>query len=363
MLNFPRWKLWGICLLCLGLVVPTSLPALAHARMSGSGGAADADQGPAGGTQLLFEGDVREVARQRGEQMEDVLRGALQRDGVAFSRMEASNGEVRFLVDNAAQLRRAETIARNQIGPLTDPGGSAWTVQATGGRQIVVRQTAAGVNDGTRQAMAVSREVIARRIEALGMPAPVVLLQGANRILVRVPATQAPEAVKRLIVRTGRLEFKLVEVDSVPCNARRRPGIQFLPSDELPAGTCLGVQSRAMISGEQIADANQTHDDQNRVAVRIRFDVEGSQRFAQVTQANVGRRFAIILDNRVVSAPMINEPILGGVAEIAGSFTVESANALAISLRSGRLPVEFHLVDERSIGANIRPNGATAAND
>jgi preprotein translocase subunit SecD len=331
--------------------------------MSGSGGTADADQGPAGATQLLFEADVREVARQRGEQMEDVLRGELRRNGVPFSQMQASNGEVRFLVDSPVQLRQAETIARNQIGAQTDSGRPAWTVQAAGDRQIVVRQTGTGVNDGIRQAMEVSREVIARRIEALGMLTPTVLLQGANRILIRVPATQDSEAVKSLIVRTGRLEFKLVEVDSVPCIAPRRPGIQFLPSDELPAGTCLGVQSRAMISGEQIADANQTHDDQNRVAVQVRFNVQGSQRFAQVTQANVGRRFAIILDNRVISAPMINEPILGGVAEIAGGFTVENANALAISLRSGRLPVEFHLVDERSIGANIRPDGATAANN
>ncbi len=115
----------------------------------------------------------------------------------------------------------------------------------------------------------------------------------------------------------------------------------------------MGVVSRAMINGEQIADANQNYDDQNRVAVQLRFNVQGSQRFASVTQANVHRRFAIILDNRILSAPVINEPILGGTASIAGSFTVESANALAISLRSGRLPVELHVVDERSVSAEL----------
>jgi preprotein translocase subunit SecD len=216
-----------------------------------------------------------------------------------------------------------------------------------------MRLTDAGANESIRQTMESARDVIDRRINALGTLEPTIIQQGANRILVQVPGMQDPEALKQLIGRTARLEFKLVQVDTVPCNTPRRPGIQFLPSDELPAGTCIGVSSRAMISGEQIADANQNYDDQNRVAVQVRFNVQGSQRFAQVTQQNVRRRFAIILDNRVISAPVINEPILGGTASIAGSFTVESANALAISLRSGRLPVELHTVDERSVSAEL----------
>jgi preprotein translocase subunit SecD len=198
-----------------------------------------------------------------------------------------------------------------------------------------------------------ARDVIDRRINALGTLEPTIVAQGANRILVQVPGMQDPEALKRLIGRTARLEFKLVQVDGLPCNSPRRPGTQYLPSDELPAGTCMGVESRAMINGEQIADARQDYDQQNRVAVQVSFNTQGSQRFARVTQANVHRRFAIILDNRIISAPEINEPILGGTASIAGSFTVDSANQLAISLRSGRLPVELHVVEERTVGPDL----------
>jgi preprotein translocase subunit SecD len=358
MLNFPRWKVWGISLICLIvslMAVPSFLPANAFNQLPAAFRAIHINLGLdlAGGSQLLLEAETQDVARQKAEQMEDVLRGELRRANITISQAQATNGEVRFLVDDTAKLEEATTIARRQIGQAANFGGADWEVQVADGRQVIMRQTQAGINDGIRQAMEVARDVIDRRINALGTLEPTIITQGANRILVQVPGMQDPEALKRLIGRTARLEFKLVQVDSLPCNTPRRPGIQYLPSDELPAGACMGVESRAMINGEQIADATQNYDDQNRVAVQIRFDSQGSQRFARVTQANVRRRFAIILDNRIISAPVINEPILGGTASVAGSFTVESANSLAISLRSGRLPVELRVVDERSVSPEL----------
>src|SRR5207253_11417038 len=119
---------------------------------------------------------------------------------------------------------------------------------------------------------------------ALGAFEPTVVVQRANRILVQVPTAQDRQALVRLIGRTGRLEFKLVEVDSVRCNAPRRPGIQYLPSDEARGvGQCVGVQSRAMVSGEHIADATRTYNESGEVAVQVRFNVQGSQRIAEVT--------------------------------------------------------------------------------
>jgi preprotein translocase subunit SecD len=358
MLDFPRWKVWGISLICLILTlmsVPSFFPEHIRDQFPAFARSIHINLGLdlAGGSQLLLEAETQDVSRQRAEQMEDVLRGDLRREGIGFSQMSASNGEVRFMVDNPGQIEQAATVARRQINPIQNFGGNDWQVAVADGRQVTMRQTEAGVNEGIRQAMEVARDVIDRRINALGTLEPTIITQGANRILVQVPGMQDPEALKRLIGRTARLEFKLVEVPQTPCNTPRRPGIQYLPSDELPAGQCMGVQSRAMISGEQIADATQNYDDSNRVAVQVRFSVQGSQRFAQVTQANVRRNFAIILDNRIISAPVINEPILGGTASIAGSFTVESANQLAISLRSGRLPVELRVVDERSVDPSL----------
>jgi preprotein translocase subunit SecD len=243
---------------------------------------------------------------------------------------------------------------------------SAISQDRTGGVELVleadVRDAAeAGPGDAFGQRMAATRDVIARRIEALGPFEPRITVQGANRIHVQVPGLHNPEALKRLVGRSARLQFKLLEVDQLPCNTPPRPGIQYLPADELQAGMCMGVQRRTLLGDENIADARQEFNENGEVSITVRFDTRGGQRFAQVTQANVGRRFAIILDNRVISAPSIREPILGGSASIAGSFTVESANQLAIQLRSGRLPVALRVVEERVIGPNTRPSGAQAA--
>jgi len=369
MLSFPRWKVWGISLLCLIgvlMAVPSFLPAHIFNQLPAFARGTHINLGLdlAGGSQLLLEAETQDVSKQRAENMEDVLRGELRRASPAIpvSQLSASNGEVRFMVDNPAQLDAAVTVARRQIGQVSSFGGADWQVAVADGRQVTMRPTEAGVNESIRQAMEVARDVIDRRINALGTLEPTIITQGANRILVQVPGMQDPEALKRLIGRTARLEFKLVEIAALPCNTPRRPGIQYLPAEDLPAVTCQGVQSRAMVSGEQITDARQDYNENNEGSVRVSFNVQGSQRFAQVTQANVRRRFAIILDNRIISAPSINEPILGGTASISGSFTVESANQLAISLRSGRLPVALHVVDERSIGPNTRPTGAQAAN-
>jgi preprotein translocase subunit SecD len=361
MLNFPRWKVWGITLLCLlGVLmsIPSFLPANAFNQLPGIARAIHINLGLdlAGGSQLLLEAETQDVAKQKAEQMEDLLRGELRRasPAIAVSQMQASNGEVRFLVDNPGQIEAAATIARGRVNQVANFGGADWTVQVVDGRQIVMHQTDAGLNEGIRQAMESARDVIDRRINALGTLEPTIITQGANRILVQVPGLQDPEALKQLIGRTARLDFKLVENRNLPCNSPRRPNLQILPADELPAGSCMAVQSRAMVSGDQIADARQDFDNQTgEVAVLLNFNSEGSLRFARTTQANVGRPFAIILDNRILSAPNIREPILGGTASISGSFTVESANALSISLRSGRLPVELHVVDERSVSAEL----------
>src|SRR5205085_8893994 len=306
----------------------------------------------AGGSQLLLEAETQDVSRLKAENMEQLLTGEMNRASIP-GRFETGNGEVRFLPDNPGQINDATAVARRQINQVSNFGGADWTVAVADGRQVTMHLTDAGANEGIRQTMESARDVIDKRINALGTLEPTIITQGANRILVQVPGMQDPEALKRLIGRTARLEFKLVEEPNAPCNTPRRLGIQYLPSNELPAGRCVGVQSRAMVNGEQITDANQNYNQNNEVDVQVKFNVQGSQRFAQVTQSNVGRQFAIILDNRVISAPSIREPILGGTASIAGSFTVETANQLAISLRSGRLPVELHVVDERSVSPEL----------
>ena len=161
-----------------------------------------------------------------------------------------------------------------------------------------------------------------------------------------------------MIGKTAKLEFKLVDEQADPdqtAQNKARVGSQILPYPTNPTGLpTLAVRRLGGISGDQLVKADPTFDQQtNEPAVTIQFDSEGGQKFARMTQQNTGKLFAIILDGQVISAPVIQEPIFGGVSQISGSFTVESANQLAIALRSGALPVDLKIVEERSVGPDL----------
>jgi preprotein translocase subunit SecD len=362
MLNFPRWKVWGITLLCLIgvlLAVPSLIPTAAlPAWAIGIQQKIHFNLGLdlAGGSQLLLEAETGDVARQRLEAMEELVRREMRTNHYGIAEVSTSGGQLSFRVRNPAEVGPAATAARGLVQTIGFTGRPEWDVSVAGDR-ITMRQTQAGVDHAIDQAMATAREVIDRRINALGTLEPTIIRQGASRILVQVPGLQDPEALKTLIGRTARLDFKLVD-QNVPADqiqSGRAPiGSQILPYAEGGPNARIAVQRRAIITGEQIADAQQGFDSQDgSPVVTIRFNNAGSQRFARVTQENVNKPFAIILDNVVISAPNINEPILGGSAQIKGHFTVESANQLAISLRSGRLPVDLHVIDERSVSAEL----------
>jgi preprotein translocase subunit SecD len=211
------------------------------------------------------------------------------------------------------------------------------------------------VEASLRDAMTVARDVVRRRIDPGGTKEITVVNQGERRILVQVPGVEDPEALKQLIGQTARLEFKLVDLAADPsqvAQGRAPPGSQVLPMAD--GGGAIAVQRRIMVSGEQLVDAKQAFDPQSGApVVSITFNSAGARRFGRVTQENTGKPFAIILDDKVLSAPNINEPILGGQAQISGNFTVESANALAISLASGKLPVKLNFIEERSVGPDL----------
>jgi len=360
MLDFPRWKVWLVTLsLVVGVyyAIPSFLPERVAQQMPGwLAPQVNLGLDLAGGSHLLLEADTSGVARQRLENMEDVMRRELRSGGVRFGEMSTSEGRLSFAVSQPAQIEEATRIARTTSQPAGFGATTEWTVSAEGNR-IVMAPTESGLDTAVDDAMDTARDVIDRRINALGTLEPTIIRQGSSRIVVQVPGLQDPEALKQLIGRTARLEFKLVDLTATPeqMQSGRGPvGSQVLPYSEGGEGARIAVQRRAIITGDQIADARQGFDPQdNRPVVNITFDGTGSRRFARVTQENVGRPFAIILDNVVISAPNINEPIIGGQAQISGSFTVESANALAISLRSGRLPVELTVVEERTVGPDL----------
>ncbi|MFL6752994.1 MAG: protein translocase subunit SecD, partial [Sphingomicrobium sp.] len=361
MLEFPRWKVWlvsivvsiGILLSIPSLIGGTPLEGswpkwLPHYKIS-------LGLDLAGGSHLLLEADAQDAQKQRLQAMEDSVSTELRRDPrIEIGDISTAGGRLSFMVRDPAQLDAAVERMRTLTRPVALTGNRDWDVSVVDATRVVLTPTATGSANALKDAMGVARDVVRRRIDPQGTKEITVVTEGGNRILVEVPGVENPDQLKQLIGQTARLEFKLVDLSANPADVQRGiapPGSQVLPMAD---GTgALAVKRRVMVSGDQLTDARQGFDQNGAADIEIAFNTAGARRFGRVTQENVGKPFAIILDDKVLSAPNINEPILGGRAQITGNFTVQSAHDLAVSLASGKLPVKLNVIEERSIGPDL----------
>jgi preprotein translocase subunit SecD len=361
MLEFPRWKVWLIGLV-IALGVLLSIPSLIAGTQA-------AQYWPkwlpqyrislgldlAGGSHLLLEADQRDAQKTRVQAMEDSVSTELRRDPrIDIGDISTANGTLSFMVRDPTQVDAAVDRMRKLTQPIALTGNRDWDVQVVDSTRIVLTPTPSGTAQALKDAMSVARDVVRRRIDPSGTKEITVITEGGNRILVEVPGVEDPEALKRLIGQTARLEFKLVDLSANPQDVQqgRAPaGSQVLPMAE--GGGFIAVKRRVMVSGDQLTKATQGFDQNGRPDINITFNSAGARRFGRVTQENVGKPFAIILDDKVLSAPNINEPILGGQAQITGSFTTQSATDLAIALASGKLPVKLIPIEERTVSAEL----------
>ncbi len=361
MFDPPRWKIWGIFLtIALGIAfaIPSFFP---KGQVEGWPALAPRTQialglDLAGGSQLLLEADLADFSRQRLATMEDNVAQELRREPrIQVGDISTANGRISFILRDPSQLDAAVERLRTLTQGVGLTGTRTWDVSTQDGNRVIMNPTQQGEAQALKDAMTVARDVVRRRIDPSGTKEVTVINQGANRILVQVPGIDDPEGLKRLLGQTARLEFKLVAQNADPAQAaqgRAPPGAQLLPMAD--GSGAIAVQRRAMVSGENITSAQQTFDQQSgEPVVTIRLDTAGARRFGRVTTENVGKPFAIILDNKVLSAPRINEPILGGTSQISGGFTVESANELAVSFSAGNLPIDFNVIEERSVGPDL----------
>jgi preprotein translocase subunit SecD len=361
MLDFPRWKVWSIWLMILaGIIVaiPSMFPkeqvATWPAFLPSKQVALGLDL--AGGSQLLLEADVRDAAKQRLEAKEEEVTTELRRGEprIAIGDVSTQGGRLSFMVRDPAQLDAAVERLRTLSQPVGLSGTREWDVQVVDSTRVVMTPTEAGAEVALKNSMTVARDVVRRRIDPGGTKEVTVVNQGGRRVLVQVPGVEDPDALKALIGQTARLEFKLVDLTADPnqvAEGRAPAGSQVLPMVDGTGN--VAVKRRVMVSGEQLIDAKQTFDQDGRPVVSIKFNSAGARRFGKATQENVNKPFAIILDDKVLSAPNINEPILGGQAQISGNFTVDTANQLAISLASGKLPVKLNVIEERTVSAEL----------
>ena len=363
MLDFPTWKrvwLWGLTLVACLAALPSIFAA---ANVSWPDALPDPEVNLgldlAGGSHILLEANREQVSSQRLENMEEAVRSAMRgaEPRIRIGDVATSSGRMSFILDDPAQVDRA----RELLLPLVNGTGLTreWDLSVVDGQRFVLTPTSDGLDTAVSQAMDSATEVVRKRIDALGTREPTIIRQGDTRIVVQVPGLQDPDALKDLLGRTAKLEFKLVDQTALPTDVAAGvapPGSQIFPyvADSPFAGTSLAVRRLGGIRGDSLIDAQASVDQQtNEPIVNIRFDQQGGAKFAKLTTENVNKPFAIILDGEILSAPNINEPILGGQARISGSFTSDSANQLAIALRSGALPVDLKVIEERTVGPDL----------
>ena len=361
MLDFPRWKvlsIWAIVLLGILFSIPSLLPQSAREKWPSFLPHSTISLGLdlAGGSHLLLEADEQDLLKQRLQSMEDTVATEMGRGDprIQISGVSSSGGRISFTVTNPTQVDAAVERMRAISQPVGMTGSRDWEVGVVDLNRIILTPTKSGTQQALKDAMTVARDVVRRRIDPGGTKEITVITEGSDRILVQVPGVENPEELKRLIGQTARLEFKLVDLTADPAQVQqgRAPaGSQVLPMAD--GSGAMAVKRRVMVSGDQLTDAKQGFDQDGRPVVDITFNAAGARRFGRVTQENVNKPFAIILDDKILSAPNINEPILGGRAQISGGFTVETANELAISLASGKLPVKLNVIEERSVGPDL----------
>ena len=314
-----------------------------------------------GGSHILLEVDTNAVRKEKLEAVRDDVRRVLRDARVGYTGLVVRGNSVEVRIREGSNFDKAVDKLRELSQPLggilgSSTGQRTLDVTTEGGSLVRLTLTDPAILERVRQSVEQSIQIIERRVNELGTVEPLIQRQGVDRILVQVPGLQDPTRLKELLGKTAKLDFRMVDV-SIPAEqalqGRVPPDSEILYGTTAPKTPYL-VEKRILVSGSDLTDAQPGFDQRtNEPIVSFRFNTSGARKFAQVTQENVGKPFAIILDNQVISAPVIREPILGGSGQISGSFTVESANDLAILLRAGALPAPLTIIEERTVGPGL----------
>ncbi|AWV23533.1 Protein translocase subunit secD [Roseomonas mucosa] len=358
MLYFARWKVAAILgvialgiLLCLPNFLPSSaLPSWAQRQIS-------LGLDLRGGSYLLLEVDLNRVAHDRLEAIADGARTRLRQANIGYTAIatDEPNRRVTVRLRDPAQADTAAAQLRDLANPVTASTGATSPdieVAATGDGALNVTVTQAGLQARASGAVDQSVEIVRRRVDETGVAEALVARQGQDRVLVQLPGVDDPNRIKQLLGRTAKMTFHLLDENANPQATVPPPGTMFLTGER--DGQRYAVRRQVAVDGANLSDARASQDPQTREwVVSFTFDSVGSRRFADITRANVGRPFAIVLDDKVLTAPVIREPITGGRGQISGSFNAQSASDLAALLRAGALPAPLTVVEERTVGPEL----------
>jgi len=310
-----------------------------------------------GGAHLLAEVQVSDVYAARMESMWPEVRDALrpERATVGTIRLQPSPpDEIRVRISKPDGMAKALEVVRELARPIQNLSGIGSTdIEARAENDVIIvslseAEKIASDDRTVRQAL----EIVRRRIDEVGTREPTIQRQGADRILIQVPGIGSASELKEIIGTTAQLAFHPVVGRGSNPNAAPGVGNKIVPSlDE--EGVYYTVESAPVVTGEELTDAQPTFDQNGRPAVSFRFNTSGARKFGDYTAENIGNPFAIVLDDEVVSAPVIQSYIPGGSGIITGQFTVAETTNLAVLLRAGALPAKLNFVEERTVGPEL----------
>src|SRR5258708_5675973 len=315
-----------------------------------------------GGSYLLLEVDSSYVKKEKLDQVRDDARRVLRENKIGYTGLASRPDYVEVRVKEAdapTALVKLRELSQPLGGLLGSSGQRSLEVSDAGGGLFRLTVPQAAVTERIRQTIEQSIQIVERRVNQLGTVEPVIQRQGTDRILVQVPGLQDPTELKRILGKTAKMEFRMVDPTVSPDQAQQGrvpPESEILMSAQSPK-TPYVIKKQVLVSGADLTDAQPGFDQRSgEPIVSFRFNTSGSRKFAQATSENVGQPFAIVLDNEVISAPVIREPITGGAGQISGRFTVQQANDLAILLRAGALPAPLTIIEERTVRPGLRPD-------
>ena len=296
-----------------------------------------------GGSQLLLQVETEAALNEKLQNFEEDIRNKLEENKFSFENISKVDNKIIISFTNKNSLEKAFKI--NKDFPTLEFKRDDLLINASFNEEYL--------KDYNSSLMIQSLEIIRKRIDEVGTNEPIIQIQGNQRILVQLPGLKDPDRIKSLLGKTAKMNFRLVDEKNMQSINEKKYFVGSEIIEHADMQVSYVIKKRVGVSGDNLVDASASVDQFNRPIVSIRFDSIGSRKFADLTNKNVGKRFAIVLDNKVISAPVIQEPIPTGNAQISGNFTFETANDLAILLRAGSLPAPISIAEERTVGPSL----------
>ncbi|MGV6839886.1 MAG: protein translocase subunit SecD [Planktomarina sp.] len=311
-----------------------------------------------GGAHLLGQVNLHEVYETRMESFWPEVRSALRAERAtvgAIRQVESPAGELRVRIGSPENMNKAMAVVRSLARPVQSvlTGGLEDDIEVTSEGDLLIVTLSEGEKIATdNRTMSQTLEIIRRRVDEAGTREPTIQRQGDDRVLIQVPGIGSAQELKDLIGKPALLTFQAVEGQTANPNAPAGIGNEILP-DATAEGVYYILNRTPVVTGEELVDAQPSFDQNGAPAVNFRFNTSGARKFGVYTSENIGSPFAIILDNEVISAPVIRDAITGGSGIITGNFDVKESTDLAILLRAGSLPASIDFLEERTVGPDL----------